>query len=167
MALSISEAIREDDISSGITKNIKTGTDGGSRHIQFMALADENGDHFGITGAPAIVQGDPKTWYSSGETKENQKTAKASPGVLWSIACTIDPADNPSTRRWLMVFDKATAPVNTDIPVYKIPVAGGGNTVVEFPRGMSLATGVSVALSSTVDNLTLPTAENFFEVEYE
>jgi len=164
MALTKSSVFRTNPVSgdSFIILN-----DGGSLKAQGVGLIGDDGLHAGIAGNPAIVQADSKTWYSSGATKENQKNLKASAGVLWSVSCTIDPADNPSTTRWLMVFDKASAPVDTDVPVFRVPVAGGGNAVVDFPRGLSLATGVSVALSTTVDDLTLPTAENFFDSEYE
>lgn len=54
MPLTPSSAVRQDD---GAGKNIKTGTDGGGDHIQFVALSDDTGAHTGISGAPLAVTG--------------------------------------------------------------------------------------------------------------
>lgn len=63
---------------------------------------------------------------------------------------------------WLMVFDKATAPVATDIPILRRKVADGFAVLDLGAFGQELALGLGVALSITPDTLTLAGANDAF-----
>lgn len=90
--------------------------------------------------------------------------AKAEGGRVLFVHATTDSA----SLRYLMIFDKATAPIDTDVPALTVAIPAGLRSVsvrLDAP-GLRLARGVSVALSTTVGTLTLPSAEGFYEVAY-
>jgi len=110
------------------------------------------------------VQGELLSWYATGATGENQAVAKATPGRLFKA----DVLNATAGALYLMVFDKATAPVNTDVPVLRAYVpANGAGTIDLGEWGILLAAGVAVALSSTIGDLTLAGAnDGFFQAAY-
>lgn len=90
---------------------------------------------------------------------------KSSGGRLHELNVATETGD----ERYVMVFDKSTDPVNTDVPVFRFRIAGGARTFRLEPsdRGLRFAKGVSVALSTSFDSLTLPgAAEAFIEGAY-
>lgn len=110
------------------------------------------------------VQGDLLTWYATVGTGENQKTVKATPGRLFSAYVL----NATAGVLYLMVFDKGTDPVNTDIPVLRRLVPASGEGLIDLGNfGIDLSVGVAVALSTTRDTLTLAGAnDGFFQVSY-
>lgn len=80
---------------------------------------------------------------------------KAAPGRFYG-ACAVNKA---ATAYYLMVFDKATAPVNGDTPRLSkpLPVSGAVTIGPEDMGGFSLGCllGIGVAISTTPDTLTL------------
>jgi hypothetical protein len=77
---------------------------------------------------------------------------KASQGKLYKIAAV----NNAATPYILMVFDKATAPVNNDVPIWRRRLPASGEIEVDFGLfGIGGTAGLSWAISSTVARLTL------------
>ena len=71
--------------------------------------------------------------------------------------------------RYLQIFDKATAPVNTDVPVISVPIPAGSATnasIVEHNEtfwgtaGYSFSLGLGVAISTAAASLTTATASD-------
>lgn len=112
------------------------------------------------------VMGDILSHSSTGGAAENTREPKSSAGRIFRASVILDPSV-PSDR-YLMVFDKAAAPVNTDIPVRRRLVPAGGEAGIDLGSyGHELTTGIAVAISTTHDTLTLPAgAEGFFTVGY-
>ncbi len=77
---------------------------------------------------------------------------------------------NPTaTLRYLMLFDKASAPINGDVPRSRIPMqASKGGVDAEWAPEAPLrfAAGIQAAWSTTPDTLTLPGAEGTYEIDY-
>lgn len=90
--------------------------------------------------------------------------------VVSAVACTLRSAkaiNKSGSDAWLMIFDAAALPANGTLPS-RTPVlvpAGSTNGDV-WQGGTSLATGCVLALSSTVDDLTLIAGDDgFFDAE--
>ena len=77
---------------------------------------------------------------------------------------------NPDTQNlWLCLVDKATAPVNGDVPVQVVLVPQGTNNTIEGPSGIGnqelglrCHTGIVLCLSTTVGSVTLPATDAGF-----
>lgn len=112
------------------------------------------------------VQGELLAWANTGAAAENTNIAKGTPGRVFVAEVVLDPS--VVVDRYLMVFNKASAPVNTDIPVFRALVPAGGQAGIDRGLlGRELTLGVSVAISTTAGVLTLPAvAEGFFTVGY-
>jgi len=66
-----------------------------------------------------------------------------------------------STKYFVQVFDKATAPVNNDVPIWEGQVAAGSDVEFNFNLvGLYCANGIGVALSTTGNLLTLAGADD-------
>lgn len=80
---------------------------------------------------------------------------KATPGRLYNLAGF----NKTATAYTLMVFDKASAPVNTDAPVIRKHLAANGDATIALDElglfGRAFQNGISIAISSTPDTLTL------------
>jgi hypothetical protein len=71
--------------------------------------------------------------------------------------------NNASTAYTVMVFDKATAPVNADVPIWRGNLAtGAGSECVLDLMGISCINGIGVAISSTRNTLTLAVGNDVF-----
>jgi len=88
-------------------------------------------------------------------------------GFLYDLHAIVD----TNSERYVMVFDKATAPIDTDVPVLRTYIAGGNKGISEhleegaWPQRFSK--GIAVAVSTTIDTLTLPGgAEGFFDAGF-
>lgn len=63
--------------------------------------------------------------------------------------------NNASATRFLKLYDKATAPTNSDTPVMTYPIPAGSAANVAFPNGVAFASGISVrATTGIADNDT-------------
>ncbi len=90
---------------------------------------------------------------------------KATGGRLHALNVLTDSA----SERFVMVFDKATDPVDTDVPVLRFQIPAGARTFHMEPsaRGLRFAKGVAVAVSTAPAALALPGAvEAFIEGAY-
>jgi len=110
------------------------------------------------------VQGELLSWASTAGTGENTHVAKASAGRAFKA----DVISVNASPTFLMVFNKATAPVNSDVPVLRAYVPANGSGSIDLGNyGYLLSAGISVALSTTAGVLTLAAAnDGFFQVAY-
>ena len=96
-------------------------------------------------------------------------TIKASQGRVFQLRMLVTA---PAGARYLMLFNKATAPVNGDTPVWRalLPAPGGAPGEVqdnwEDIGGLFLSTGISVAMSTTIATLTLIAEDAYFHITY-
>lgn len=111
------------------------------------------------------VSGRVLSWSATDGTAVEQKVIKATPGVIFRVDVVLTtpfPID-----RWLMVFNKKTAPQSNDVPVLRARVTNGTTSIDLGKYGMELTIGISVAVSTAVDVLTLPGGgEAYFQVGY-
>jgi len=85
----------------------------------------------------------------------NQAVVKTSAGAVYAISCF----NASSSLAFFQIHDKATAPVNGDVPIKSIPVFPNGATVFNSSifgaGGLPCSTGIAWAFSSTRSTLTL------------
>lgn len=128
--------------------SIKGFADGAARIVQAVAFDPEVGagvlNRFTSPGAAGVVSilvdASARFFYRAWVT---------------TIVGAADPA-------WLMVFDKATAPVAGDDPIDRARVGGGFASIDLGEFGYELADGLGLALSRTIDKLTLAGANDAF-----
>lgn len=67
-----------------------------------------------------------------------------------------------ATAYYVQVFDKASAPVNTDVPIYEKRLAVSGECEIDLTNvnGLPCANGIGLAISSTPGTLTLAVAND-------
>jgi hypothetical protein len=131
---------------------------------QFVGGYENNGAGVAYTLGRAIPTNDG-AWSttSSGGTAVGTSgvSVKASPGRVRRLSIT---NKNATTGFYLMLHNKASAPVNSDAPVDRfwvperdVTAKDTVNTVViDFgPEGRYFSTGIGIAASSTVDTVTL------------
>lgn len=81
-------------------------------------------------------------------------------GKLWSLKATNVSAND----RWFLLFDKAVAPVNGDVPLMTMYVPAHALADVDWLHGLSVANGLAWASSTTPDTLTLSGTADFWPV---
>lgn len=88
----------------------------------------------------------------------NQGVLKASTGAVFKVYCY----NKSSSTRFFQIHNKATAPINTDVPIESFPIAANTALILDSTfwgaTGMVCSTGVAWAFSSTEATLTLATA---------
>jgi hypothetical protein len=88
----------------------------------------------------------------------NAATLKASAGAVYKVYCY----NKNAATRFFQIHNKATTPVNTDVPVESFPVAANSALIIDSTfwgaSGRTCSTGVSWAFSTTEATLTLGTA---------
>lgn len=161
MALTPSNAKRADD-SSG--KDIKTGTDSGGDHIQYITQVDDSGDQASIVGNPSIVQGDTLSWADTDGTADTNLVVKTSPGTLFEVRAI----NTSSSVRYLHIFNDTSAPSGSDVPAHRVLVPASGEASESFGiNGRAFSTGIVVAFSTDVDDYNAPASnEAYFHVGY-
>lgn len=66
-----------------------------------------------------------------------------------------------STTYYVMLFDKATAPVNGNVPFVRLTVKAASDADLDLSGwGHYFANGLAIALSTTADTLTLASADD-------
>lgn len=161
MALTPSNCIREND-SSG--SEIKTGTDSGGEHIQYITQVDDDGDQAAIVGNPAIVEGDTLSWADTDGTADTNLVVKSSAGKLFEVRAL----NTSSSARYLHIFNATSAPSGSDVPAHRVLVPALGEASESFGiNGRAFSTGIVVAFSTTIDDYTAPGSnEAYFHVGY-
>lgn len=114
------------------------------------------------------VMGELLSWAHTAGAAENTHEAKGAAGRLFR-ADVIAPGSG--AVRYLMVFDKGSAPVNGDEPVLRamLPSTAGEETasLALGLYGRVFTSGIQLALSTTPATLTLPgSAEGYFQASY-
>ena len=72
-----------------------------------------------------------------------------------------------AAARWLQVFDSATLPADTAIPLLTFPVAIAGTFTLNLaPLGLLMRKGIVVCNSSTGPTKTIGAADSLFVVGY-
>ena len=88
----------------------------------------------------------------------NAATLKASAGAVYKVYCY----NKNAATRFFQIHNKATTPVNTEVPVESFPVAANSALIIDSTfwgaSGRDCSTGVSWAFSTTEATLTLGTA---------
>lgn len=83
---------------------------------------------------------------------------KASSGSLYLVVG----ANESANKRWLMLFNATSLPVNGTAPVYQFPVPTLAPFSLDLPRGRTFSTGIVWAASSTAATLTVDVATPFW-----
>jgi len=88
----------------------------------------------------------------------------AKPGYLEYAMC----ANTGTAELWFCLVDKATAPVNLDIPLAVVAVPAGTNNTIECGKlGLRCNNGIALCVSTIADAINLPgTTPGFFTAEY-
>lgn len=68
--------------------------------------------------------------------------------------------NSSATKYYVQIFDKASAPVNTDVPIYAKTLAANGEVEIDLTNvnGILCTLGIGIAISSTSGVLTLALA---------
>lgn len=181
MPLSPDTVLRTDD-ASGDT--FLTFLDGSSRRVQGIAIVNLNADPMGVTGTPMVVSVSnnvsiddtiPIDVNIASETHSHthiqfgtagaavaSAVLSASPSTLVELRVILDPT--ATTDRYVMLFDATSLPSNGTVPIWRGFLPGGvelseswTETGLDFPTN-----GIVVAISSTIDTLTVTGVEAFF-----
>ena len=98
---------------------------------------------------------DPKRTSSTAKVGTAGILLKAGEGRLYRL----DVVNTAETPYYVMVFDKATAPVNGDTPIWRRLLPESGELVLDLETfGLGCALGIGIAISSTDATLTLAEA---------
>ncbi len=149
----------------------------GDRSVQEQYLPDyeDNANDVAWVQTRALpVNTGAWTNYNSGTTKVGTAgiSIKTTAGCVRRIAACNTHA---STEYWLLLVNKASAPVANDAAISSIPLADvatgnfgmSGNNRDFGARGLYLSAGVAVAISTTPEKVTLPgSSDCVIEVEY-
>lgn len=70
--------------------------------------------------------------------------------------------NSAATAYFLQIHDKATAPVNTEVPIFVKRLPSSGEVEIDLTNinGMPVQNGISIAISSTAGTLTLAVAND-------
>jgi hypothetical protein len=134
---------------------ILTFTTGGGDLAQGMAMIDAAGAHSGIDTNPAVTKSRALTYSQSGATALKTVQVSAAAGVLGVANAII--LSNVTAARYLMIFDKATAPVTSDVPTHRALIPPGGQAEIEILGHWAFALGCQLAVSTAMLDYQAPT----------
>ena len=104
-----------------------------------------------------VENASPVTVIANAPTDKYKSTAaeasfvKATARKVYSVSVTnVSGAD-----AFLQVFDSATVPADTAVPMVSVPVANGQVQFYDVPAGLPLSNGLAARLSSTQSTKTL------------
>lgn len=155
----------------------------GGEKAQGVVLVNADGAHAGITGFPLTVEGlvtidstipvtvqlAPSTlgtaWeYNTGATGDDSATLVFDGGatkyVLNEFRLILDTA--VTADRYVMLFDSATPPADTAVPVWRGVVPEKGMMAETFEAGLEFTNGISFALSVDFNDLLTTTSNEAF-----
>lgn len=88
----------------------------------------------------------------------NTLNVKASVGNVFSLSCF----NTTASVRYVGLYNTATVPVNTNVPIVSFLVPGNAQIVIGqdyfSSSGLNFTTGIAFAISTTMDTLTLASA---------
>lgn len=121
----------------------------------------------GTSGGGSSAPVPPTTYTNFGS--DNATNVKASAGVVFSISAS---NSNPTEDRYLLLHDKATSPVATDVPLLPFLVPSQAQAIygTDFftDGGIEFSTGIGFCYSSTEDECTpAPASEAKVIINYE
>lgn len=122
-----------------------TGTVGGAANVNI------------VSGGSSIT-----TTRVNSSALEASKVIKASAGTLWDIVVY----NNKASTQYIQLFDSATVPADTAVPVMTFPVATLTTVGISFQQGMTFSTGIAISNSSTAATKTIGSADCFFTANY-
>lgn len=94
---------------------------------------------------------------------ETNRVVKTSAGRLYGFLGY----NSKATAQFILVFDAASLPADTAVPVEVITVAGVSNFSVEYgDHGRAFSTGIVLCNSSTGPTKTIGSADCWFDVQY-
>jgi hypothetical protein len=148
---------------SATVSNVTRATEGSGDEI--AAFEADDGSRVQAFAPNLEVSGELLARFVSDATAVSLASVKVTEGRLFQadvLLTTPFPTD-----RWLMVFNKATAPVNTDPPIWRARVGNGFASIDVGELGLFCALGIQLAVSTTLDTLTLPGAAGaYFQAGY-
>lgn len=105
------------------------------------------------------------SWVTTGNAAVSVLSVSSAAGGVFKADVIMEPS--VTDNRWLMVFDSSSAPANAAVPILRARIAGGFASIDLSVYGRPVANGVAVAISTTVNQLTLPASgEGYFQVGY-
>lgn len=93
---------------------------------------------------------------------EASSVSKAASGVLYSATFT----NGNAAARYFQLFNSATVPADTTVPVLSYYVAAGQSIKVDFQMGSYFSNGISWCTSSTSTTKTVGAADAIARIEY-
>lgn len=76
-------------------------------------------------------------------------------------------SNTKATEQYVHVFDSATLPADTAVPLVSLRVPADSVGSLSWPAGRPMVAGVSVCNSSTKATKTIGSADCFFDVTYQ
>lgn len=139
-------------------------TAGQQQWVQLQLLCDIEDAVDGIEASltTLIAQGAVPS-LSASAAAEASRVVKATAGSLFTVGMF----NNNGATRYLQGFQAAALPANGAVPVFSIPVAAGATVFQLFgDLGLTFATGIVLANSSTATTLTVGGADSLFTASY-
>lgn len=103
----------------------------------------------------------PDTYSST--AYEASKAVKASSGIIYGISGY----NSKAGAQFIQIFDSATVPADTAVPIFTMTVPTVANFNVDFGTfGLRCGAGIAVSNSSTGPTKTIGSADCFFTVRY-
>ena len=123
-------------------------------------------DFLQLLGARGGAGATPGKLIAAGAAGGDPTVIKAAPGTLKSVVAV----NVNAALRYLKLYDKATAPASTDVPVHVIPLgvsATGPGCPVLPPEGLAFVNGIGFRLTTGIaDNDNTAVTANDVVVSY-
>jgi hypothetical protein len=100
---------------------------------------------------------------ASSATYENSHIAKASGGTFFRV----EGYNSKASAQFIQVFDSATVPADTSVPLYTFTAAATSNFSLDLHTfGDTFGAGIVVCNSSTGPTKTIGSADCFFTIKF-
>lgn len=131
-----------------------TGLTSTSKRIPFKVGAD---------GTLAVSGGSSVTTSRANSTGlANSLIIKAAAGTLWDLRIY----NNKASLQYFLVFDSATVPADTAVPLFTYPVSATTAFGDSFQNGQAFVNGIVICNSSTAATKTIGSADCLFVANY-
>lgn len=122
---------------------------------QFMPQYEDNNNSVAaIVVKPLSVSTYSPSLFTN-RAANNTLNIKASSGNVFSLSCF----NTTASVRYIGLYNTATVPVNTNVPIVSFLVPGNSQIIVGSDyfslSGLNFSTGIAFAISTTMDTLTL------------
>lgn len=127
-----------------------------------VVQVDANGTLLSTVGAGSAVVGATLS-NSTSAAYEASRLVKASAGTLYGFAGF----NSKVSAQFILVFDAASLPADTAVPVFVLTAPSAANFSVDFGvYGRRFATGIVMCNSSTGPTKTIGAADCWFDARY-